>query len=102
MFTLLTFKMTSSQYFVNISVQISPNNNELDIFEIYTEREVGKCPRWTFLTIRKLRKSINKSGNSFDGHPVVKAHLKDCAMSEFIQPHSFLGSAENYKVVRVF
>ena len=71
MLTLLTFKMTSSQYFGNISVQISPNNNELDIFEIYTEREVGKCPRWTFLTLRKPRKSINKSGNSFGGHPVL-------------------------------
>ena len=71
MLTLLTFKMTSSQYFGNISVQISPNNNKLDIFEIYTKRGVGKCPRWTFLTLRKPRKSINKSGNSFGGHPVL-------------------------------
>ena len=71
MLTLLTFKTTSSQNFWNFSVQISPNNNKLDIFEIYTKRGVGKCPRWTFLTLRKPRKSINKSGNSFGGHPVL-------------------------------
>ena len=71
MLTLLTFKMTSSQYFGNISVQISPNNNKLDIFEIYTKRSVGKCLRWTFLTLREPRKSINKSGNSFGEHPVL-------------------------------
>ena len=35
------------------------------------KRGVGKCPRWTFLTPRKQRKSINKSGNSFVGHPVL-------------------------------
>ena len=71
MLTLLTFKTTSSQYFGNISVQISPNDNKLDIFEIYTKRGVGKCPRWTFLTLRKPRKSINKWGKSFGGHPVL-------------------------------
>ena len=63
--------MTSSQYFGDISVQISPNNNKLDIFEIYTKRSVGKCPRWTFLTLRKPRKSINKSGDSFGGQPLI-------------------------------
>ena len=67
----LTFKTTSLQFFENISVQISPNNSKLDIFEIYTKRAVGKCPRCTFLTIRKPKKSINKSGNSFGGHPVL-------------------------------
>ena len=60
MLTLFTFKTTSSQYFGNISVQISPNDNKLDIFEIYTKRGVGKSPRWNFLTLRKPRKSINK------------------------------------------
>ena len=68
--TLLTFKTTSSQYLGNISVQISPNDKKLDIFEIYMKRGVRKCLRWTFLALRKPRKSINKSGNSFGGHPV--------------------------------
>ena len=71
MLTLLTFKTTSSQYFGNNSVQISPNDIKFDIFEIYTKRGVGKCPRWTFLALRKPRKSMNKIGNSFGGHPVL-------------------------------
>ena len=62
--------MTSQQYFANILVQISPKHNKLDIFYIYTERAVEKCPRWIFQTPRKPRNSINKSGNSFGGHPV--------------------------------
>ena len=32
----------------NISVQISLDNKEMDIFKIYTERAVEKCPRWNF------------------------------------------------------
>ena len=32
--------MTSLQYFGNIMLQISPNSNKLDIFELYTERAV--------------------------------------------------------------
>ena len=34
---MLTFKITSLQYFANISAQIKPNNKQLDIFEIYTK-----------------------------------------------------------------
>ena len=45
---MLTFKMTSFKYFVNIVVNISPNNNKLDSFKIYTERAVEKFPRWNF------------------------------------------------------
>ena len=43
---------------------------KLDIFMIYADWAVGKCPRWNFYTPRKLKNSINKSGNSFGGHPV--------------------------------
>ena len=31
---------TTLQYFGNIMLQISPNSNKLDIFELYTERAV--------------------------------------------------------------
>ena len=31
--------------FSNISAKISPNNIKMDIFEIYIERAVEKCPR---------------------------------------------------------
>ena len=48
---MLTFKMTTMFYFGNISVKISPNNNKMDIFRIYTERAVEKCPRWNFQTL---------------------------------------------------
>ena len=65
------FKTTSSQNFGNILVQISPNQTKLHIFEIYMKRDVGKCPRLIFLTLRKPRKSINKSGKKFCGHPVL-------------------------------
>ncbi len=67
--------MTSQQYFANISVQISLNNKELDIFKIYTKRAVEKCPRWNFQTLRKPRNSKNKSGNRFAGHPVVEGKI---------------------------
>ena len=45
---MLTFKFTSSWYFANISVHISPNNKNLDIFKIYMKWAVEKCPRWNF------------------------------------------------------
>ena len=45
---MLTIPMPSLQYFENISVQISPNNKKMDIFEIYTKRAVEKCPRLNF------------------------------------------------------
>ena len=45
-------------------------NIKLDLIKIYTERAVGKCPRWNFYTPRKLRNSKKKSRNSFVGHPV--------------------------------
>ena len=32
--------MTSMKYFGNILVKISPNNNKMDIFKIYTERAI--------------------------------------------------------------
>ena len=41
---MLTFEMTSYQYFANISIPISPNNKNLDIFKIYTKWAVEKCP----------------------------------------------------------
>jgi len=41
---------------------------------MYVGRAVEKCPRWNFYTPKKPINSINKSGNSFCGHPVV---LKD-------------------------
>ena len=67
------------QYFDNIKAHISPNDIRLDIFKIYTERAVGKCPRSNFYTPRKHRNSKQKSGNSFDGHPV---YLKDPALKQ--------------------
>ena len=45
---MLTCPVPFLRYFGNISVQISPNNEKLDIFEIYTKRAVEKCPRWNF------------------------------------------------------
>ena len=63
--------MTSLQSFGNNLVKISPNNNKMDIFIIYTERAVEKCPRWNFQTPWKPRNSKNKSVNSFAGHPVL-------------------------------
>ena len=44
---MLTFKMTSFKYFVNISVKISPNSNKLDSLKNYTKRAVEKSvPIW--------------------------------------------------------
>ena len=37
---MLILKMTSMQYFGNILVKISPNNNKMDIFRIYMERAI--------------------------------------------------------------
>ena len=62
--------MTSLKYFDNISFHISPNDKKLDISKIYMKWGVEKCPIWNFKTPRKPRNSINKSGNSFGGHPV--------------------------------
>ena len=45
---MLTFKITSSWYFANILVHISPNNKKFDIFKIYIKWAVEKCPRWNF------------------------------------------------------
>ena len=58
------------QYFGNILFKISPNNNKMDIFRIYTERAIEKCQRRNFLIPWKLRNSKNKSVYSFAGHPV--------------------------------
>ena len=67
---MLTFEMIAPQYFANISVQISPNNKNLDIFKIYTNWAVEKYPTWNFYAPRKPRNSKNKSGYSIVGHPV--------------------------------
>ena len=103
MFRVLTFKTTSSQYFGNISVQISPNNNKLNIFEIYTKRGVGKCPRWTFLTLRKPRKSINKSGNNFGKHPVLLhiSKIKDQKQNILRNLLKFFGSIYQNVIILV-
>ena len=45
---MLILRMNTLQYLCNISVQISPNDEKLDIFKIYTKRAVGKCPRLIF------------------------------------------------------
>ena len=42
---------------------------KMDIFEIYTERTVEKCPKLNFSTHRKLKNSKNKSVYSFGGGP---------------------------------
>ena len=67
---MLILKMTSMQYFGNILVKISPNNNKMDIFRICTERTIEKCQRRNFLTPWKPRNLKNKSVYSFAGHPV--------------------------------
>ena len=59
------------QYFGNILVKISPNNNKTEIFRIYMERAIEKCLRPNFLTPWKPRNSKNKSVYSFAGHPVT-------------------------------
>ena len=103
MLTLLTFKTTSSQNFWNFSVQISPNNNKLDIFEIYTKRGVGKCLRWTFLTLRNPRKSINKRRDSFGGHPVLLHifKIKDKKQKNLQNLLTFFGSIYQNVIVLV-
>ena len=65
--------MTSLQYFGHILVKILPNTNKIDIYRIYIERAVEKCPRWKFQTHWKPRNSKNKSAYSFarHGHPVL-------------------------------
>ena len=68
---MLNLKMTSLQYFDNISFHISPNNKKLDISKIYTKWAVEKYPIQNFQTPRKPRNSKNKSGHCFAGHPVV-------------------------------
>ena len=45
---MLTFKITSLWYLANISVYISPDNEKLDIFKIYTKWAVEKCTIWNF------------------------------------------------------
>ena len=45
---LLATVINKNVNFAKISVQISPNNKNLDIFEMYMERAVEKCPRWIF------------------------------------------------------
>ena len=57
-------------YFGNILVKISPNNNKMDIFRIYTKRAIEKCQRWNFQTPWKPRNTNNKSVYIFAGHPV--------------------------------
>ena len=64
---MLSFEMTSLQYFDNISFYISPKNKNLDISKIYTKWAAEKCPIWT---PRKPRNSKYKSGYSIMGHPV--------------------------------
>ena len=66
------FKMTLLWYFANISVQILPNNKKVDIFKLYTEMAVEKCPRWNFWTHKKPRSSKNESGYSFARHSVAQ------------------------------
>ena len=58
------------QYFGNILVKISPNNNKMDIFRIYKERAIEKWQRLNFWTPWTPRNSKNKSVYSFVGHPV--------------------------------
>ena len=67
--------MTSFQYFVNISVKISPNSNKLDSFKIYTERAVEKCPRLNFYVLWRPRNLQNKSVNNILGRPVGFANI---------------------------
>ena len=49
----------------NISANFSPNIKKVDIFEIYAERAVEKCPRWNFQTPRKPRNLPTKRGSVF-------------------------------------
>ena len=74
---MLSFKMTSLQYFDNISFYISPKNKKMDISKIYTKWAVEKCPIWNFQTPRKPRNSKNKSGHCFAGHPVCGISMQN-------------------------
>ena len=58
---MLTFKMTSFKYLVNISVKISPNNNKLDSFKIYKEMAIENVQDGTSaLEAEKLKKTKRK------------------------------------------
>ena len=64
---MLTFKMTSLQYFGIILVQISPNNKRLNIFLIYLERALEK-----FLDPLKAEKFKKQKCNMFCWTPCDK------------------------------
>ena len=68
------------QYFGNILVQISPNDNKLNIFEIYTKRGVG---------------------NSFGGHPVLSHifKIKDQKQKKITKPVEFFFGSMNQNVI---
>ena len=99
---ILSFRMTSLQYFDNISFHISPNNKEFDISKIYTKWAVENCPIWNFQTPRKLRDSKNKSGHWFAGHPVdEKAKKTDSHTLYIIGVHYTKVILKNTKETRV-
>ena len=47
--------MTSLLYFGNISVEILSNNNKMNLFRIYTEKAVEKCPKIVFLNPQETK-----------------------------------------------
>ena len=84
-----TCRMTSRQYFANILFQISQNNKRNKYFQNLHKNAVENCPRWNFQTPRKPRNSVNKSGNSFGGHPVVS--VATCVRCRFLIISSLAG-----------
>ena len=58
------------QCFGNIFVKISPNDNKMDIFRIYTERAIKKMSKMEFLDPLEAKKLKKQSVYNFAGHPV--------------------------------
>ena len=70
---MLTFEVNAFKYFANISVQISPNNKNLDIFKI----KFKKLPNWIFQTPRKWLNLMSNIRSFFMKHPVYFENIEN-------------------------
>ena len=90
--------MLALQYLFNISVKYILKYQNENIFIIFIQRSVAKCPRLSLYVPWKLRKWKNKIVYSFSGHPVadksyrISIHNYTCLtrfMNLMLQPNQF-------------
>ena len=68
---MLTFELTSLQYFANISIEIqNTNNTKVDIFKLHMERPVENVQDGISRPLGRREIQKNKSVYSFTGHAV--------------------------------